>query len=74
MCASRRRATNLTLDTALLEEATTLDINLSRAAEEGLREAVSKVRAARWRAENASALQSSNAYVDEHGLPLERFR
>ena len=74
MNASRKRAANLTLDPELLEEARALGVNLSRAAENGVHEAVTKARAERWRSENAGALRSSNEYVDEHGLPLERFR
>lgn len=74
MNTARKKATNLTLDPELLEQARVFDVNLSRAAEDGVREAVAKARVERWRAENAEALQSSNAYVDEHGLPLARFR
>ena len=74
MTAARKKATNLTLDPELLEQARVLEVNLSRAAEDGVREAVARARAERWRTENAAALRSSNAYVDEHGLPLARFR
>lgn len=69
-----RKSTNLSLDDALLAEAKGLDINLSRAAEDGVRRAVARVRSERWLAENAAALESSNRYVAEHGLPLERYR
>ena len=65
-----RRATNLTLDTALLSEARRLEINLSRAAEAGIRAAISDVLSERWRSEEGSALESSNRYVEKHGLPL----
>lgn len=69
-----RKSTNLTLDGALLSEAKALHVNLSRAAEDGVRRAVSQARADLWRVENAAALVSSNSYVDTHGLPLDRFR
>ena len=69
-----KKPTNLTLDSALLSEAKALEINLSRAAEEGVRAAVIRAQEERWRAENAEALDASNSYVEEHGLPLERFR
>jgi antitoxin CcdA len=71
---SQRRSTNLSLDSALLSEARALEINLSRAAEEGVRAAVAQARADRWRAENRAAIESSNAHVAAHGLPLERLR
>ncbi len=74
MNAQPKKATNLTLDSSLIKEARALDVNLSRAAEEGLREAVRQARADRWRAENAEALASSNSWVEQHGLPLARYR
>jgi len=30
--------------------------------------------AAKWREDNRAALESSNAYVEAHGLPLARYR
>ena len=74
MNAQSRKPTNLSLDSVLLSEAKALKVNLSRAAEEGVRIAVVAAKAERWKAENAAALRSSNAYVERHGLPLESFR
>ncbi|UWR24410.1 type II toxin-antitoxin system CcdA family antitoxin [Sulfitobacter sp. S190] len=74
MNALSRKPTNLSLDTDLLLEARALKINLSRAAEAGVRQAVAAARTEAWKAENAEALRSSNAFVDTHGLPLDRFR
>lgn len=72
--APARKPTNLTLDSKLLSDAKALNVNLSRAAEDGVRIAVLHAREEQWRAENATALKSSNTYVEENGLPLERFR
>lgn len=69
-----RRATSLTLDRALLDEARTLGVNVSRAAEAGLAEAVRAARAARWQAENAEAIAAYNARIEADGVPLARFR
>lgn len=66
-----RKPTNLSLDSNPLSEARALKVNLSRAAEEGVRAAV---RSDQWKAENAEALESSNIFVETHGLPLDRFR
>lgn len=74
MNAHSRKPTNLSLDSALLAEARALKVNLSRAAEEGVRAAVAAAKAEQWKAENAAALSSSNSYVEEHGLPLDGFR
>ena len=70
----RRRATNLSLDAVLLEEARQLGVNLSRACERGLAEQVAEARTARWRADNAAALADSNAFVEREGLPLRDLR
>ncbi|MBB6088050.1 type II toxin-antitoxin system CcdA family antitoxin [Wenzhouxiangella marina] len=71
---SSRKAANLSLDSALLEEARALGINISRSAEAGIAEAVKQHKRARWLRENASALASSNEYVEANGLPLSRYR
>lgn len=65
-----RRPTNLSLPTDLVVEARLLGVNLSRACEEGLERSVSEARRAQWLADNRAALDSSNAYVEAHGLPL----
>jgi antitoxin CcdA len=69
-----RKATNVSLDAALLAEAKALRINVSQAAEAGLSRAVAEQRAELWLAANREALESSNAYVEAHGLPLARHR
>jgi antitoxin CcdA len=71
---SARRATNVSINAQLLAEARTLDVNISRAAEQGLARAIAERRAALWLEENRAALESSNAYVEQHGLPLARYR
>lgn len=69
-----RKATNVTIEAALLQHAKTLRVNLSRAAEDGLSRAVATRQSEIWVEENRAALDSSNTYVDANGLPLARFR
>ena len=69
-----KKPTNLSLDQDLLSEARSFGVNLSQAAEVGLRRAVKDAKAAAWKRENAKALEASNAWVDQHGLPLEKHR
>lgn len=71
---SVRKPTNLSLDSALLKEAKSLGINVSRSAETGIAEAVKLHKRQKWLKENAGALASSNAYVEENGLPLAQHR
>jgi antitoxin CcdA len=65
-----RRATNVSLDPRLIEEARALDVNVSRACERGLIEQIGEARTARWLAENREAIAASNAYADAQDLPL----
>ena len=69
-----RKPTNLSLDVDLLTQAKALKVNLSRAAEDGVRRAVSVAKAQQWKVENAAAIRSSNAYAEKHGLPLDNYR
>ena len=69
-----RRPANLSIDSGLLSEAKQLGLNISRAAEDGLRAAVSHAKAEQWKRENAVAIQFSNEWVRNNGLPLEKYR
>lgn len=72
--STARKPTNLTLDPSLLQEARAFGVNLSQAAEAGLRHAVNEAKAAAWQRDNAEAIESSNSWVEKHGLPLARHR
>lgn len=74
MQAAAKKPTNLSLDQALLVEARSFGVNLSQAAEIGVKQAVAAAKSAQWKQENAEALQSSNAWVEQNGLPLEPYR
>jgi len=69
-----RKPTNVTFEANLLATAKALKINVSQAAELGLSSAVAKRQAELWLEANHGALESSNAYVDQNGLPLARYR
>ncbi len=69
-----KRAINLTIDPVLLDEARSLNINLSATFEASLREAVRKEKAAQWLEENRAALDGYNDWIEKNGLPLEKYR
>jgi len=69
-----RKSVNLSIDAELIAEAKALNINVSRAADEGISEAVRKEKERRWKIENREAIDSSNRWVEEHGLPLAKYR
>lgn len=72
--AQTRKATNVTISVSVLEAARALNVNISQAAELGLSKAIAERRAALWLEENREALNSSNQYVDQYGLPLAHYR
>lgn len=69
-----RKPTNLSLDSRLVSQARDLDINISRAAEDGIAKAVSDERARLWKIENREALHNLNDYAERHGLPFPELR
>ena len=69
-----KKATNVSLDQALLQEARALGVNVSQAAENGLDAAVRKAKGDAWLEENRSAIEASNTWVEENGLPLAKYR
>ena len=69
-----RRPTNVSISESLLADARALEVNISRAAESGLMQAIAERRAELWLNENRGALESSNAYVENRGLPLAKYR
>lgn len=69
-----RKAANLSIDGDLLEQARNLNINIFRAAEQGVLDAVRKEKEHIWKLENAEAFRYSNEFVEKHGIPLARHR
>jgi antitoxin CcdA len=69
-----KKRTNLSIQVSLLSEAKELGINVSASAENGLKMAITDEKKKRWLRENQSAIQSSNLFVEENGLPLAKYR
>lgn len=69
-----RKSTNVSLPTDMVIEAKSLGINLSRACESGLSDALRSERRRRWQEENREAVEAWNTWVAENGLPLARYR
>lgn len=70
----KRRPVNLSLDTEMVAAARELGINLSQTCDHALAGAVKKERERRWVEENWDAIQANNAWVEQHGLPLAKYR
>ena len=69
-----KRPTNVSLSEALLAEAKSLGINVSRACEHGLADGVREEKARRWQEQNAAGFEAWANYVERHGVPLAKYR
>jgi antitoxin CcdA len=69
-----RQPANLSIDSNLMREAKGLDVNVSRAAEAGIAEAVAAEKTRLWKLENRATMDAWNDYVEKHGIPLEDSR
>lgn len=72
--STKKRAVNLSLDSALIEDARSQGINLSQFLEAHLREALRAHREQAWREENREAIRQYNEVVAERGSFGDRFR
>lgn len=69
-----REPVELSLDTSLVADAKAFGIDLAGAAEEALRQKVSRERARRWAEENREAIEASNARIEREGLWCDEYR
>jgi antitoxin CcdA len=74
MSHAPRKAANLSLDSELMAQARELNINISRAAEDGIERAIKSERERLWRLENVEAIRQENEYVEKNGLPFAKYR
>jgi antitoxin CcdA len=69
-----KRATNLSLNSKVLDAARELGMNVSQTVDALLTEAVRKRYWERWNDENKDAIAAYNARIEREGLPLARYR
>jgi len=67
---SKRRPVNLTIREDLIQEARSLNLNTSKAAEAGIAAAVKETRERKWLEENRQALSAHNRRVETEGTLL----
>jgi antitoxin CcdA len=72
--APKRRAVNLRVDSALLDEARQYGINLSQSFEAHLAEETKRRRWAAWQERNKEAIEAYNKLVEEYGVCGEEWR
>lgn len=64
----RKKAANLSVDSALLEQAKRLNLNLSQILEAGLAESIRRHERDQWLKNNQAALDAYNEHVEKHGV------
>ena len=69
-----KKATNLSLNSKVLEIARQLDINLSQTVDALLAVEVKRLYWEKWRNDNRQAMTAYNEHIAEHGLPLSKYR
>jgi antitoxin CcdA len=74
IATGKRKSVNLSLDTGIVAAAREAGINLSQVSEVAIRAAAKHVQEEKWREEHRDWIMANNAWIDEHGLPLDRYR
>ncbi|AXY43853.1 type II toxin-antitoxin system CcdA family antitoxin [Halomonas sp. JS92-SW72] len=62
-----KRATNVSINSDLLQQARRLGINLSATFESALSDKVRAEQRERWQRENSDAIRAYNQFAEEHG-------
>ena len=69
-----KKATNLSLNSKVLELARELGMNVSQTVDALLAEEVKRRYWERWNEENKEAIDAYNARIEKEGLPLAKYR
>ena len=69
-----KKATNLSLNSKILEAAREMGINISQTVDALLAEEVKRRYWDKWNEDNKEAVAAHNARIAEHGLPLAKYR
>lgn len=72
--AAPKKATNLSVNSDLLEKARDLKVNLSATLEQALTDKLKPVEAAKWKGENRTAAEAYNEFVEENGSLSDDYR
>lgn len=69
-----KKATNLSLNSKVLEAARELGMNISQTVDALLADEVKRRYWEQWNARNKGAIDAYNARIAKHGLPLAKYR
>ena len=69
-----KKATNLSLNSDLLQKARSLKVNLSATLEQALRDKLKSIEEEKWKKENKAAIAAYNEFVAENGCIGDEYR
>ena len=69
-----KKATNLSVNSDLLNQARSLNINLSSTFEAALKQVLAEQHQKQWKVENRAAVQAYNEFVEDNGLFSDEYR
>ena len=72
--STKKRAVNMSIDSATLDLAKKIGMNLSKTVDAFLKDEVKKQYWEQWNERNKEGIAEYNAYIAEHGLPLAKYR
>ena len=74
IASGKRKAVNVSIDPGIVAAARVAGVNMSRVSEDALRVAIKAAQEARWREDNAHAIEGWNRWYEKNGHPLEKYR
>jgi len=69
-----KKATNLSINKELLDQAREFNINLSQTLEEAITQKLKLLRRERWLEENKNAIEDYNEHIEKNGVFSDGFR
>lgn len=70
----KRKAVNVSIDTGIVAAAKEAGVNMSRIAEEAIRQAVKQESDRLWMEENREAIEGWNRWYEQNGHPLDAYK
>lgn len=71
---AQKRAVNVSVDSAVLDMAKTMNINLSQTLEDALRKRTQDERDRRFQDEHREAIEAHNRFIEKNGIWSKKYR
>ena len=74
IASGKRKPLNVSVDTGIVDLAREAGLNLSQVCEAAISQAARKARDEKWKEDNREWIAAHNDWVEQNGLPLEKYR